>query len=472
MPLTRTVGVFGALLIGGAALLAFRTPSQSAIELVGTPSPYLLIFAGDLDEAESDFISVFDANPDSDKRGEPLHSMPTGMKGSMPHHTEYSPPPVGEPLFMNAHHHELSMMVDISNLASLKIQKTLPPPAPFRFPHDYTRTPNGTRLVGFLRGEGTSPDPKEDMIPANHGGIAEYSKSGELLRTASAAVDTIGKAIRPYAFSVLPEIDRFIVTSAPMMERSWAEVLQIYSYSDFELLHTLKFPTLETEQVKEGFPMRATGFGPRVLNDGSVFVSTYECSFYHLTGIETERPKLELVHTVAEDGSGHAANHCGIPVQVNKFWLQPVAKNHSIVVLDIENPQRPREVFRLKTPDDFNPHWLSKDPQSNRLILGAELGGEQGFYILRVDEETGALDFDDDFNALKDGFLFKSKSKGYLSLARDEWPHGSTGSAWGHAALFLDRPYNPDETAQLTDGTEYLFAAACLPLKQSTEVIQ
>src|SRR5262244_248388 len=35
-----------------------------------------------------------------------------------------------------------------------RIVKTFTPPAPFRYPHDYSRTPTGTRLVGFLRSEG------------------------------------------------------------------------------------------------------------------------------------------------------------------------------------------------------------------------------------------------------------------------------------------------------------------------------
>ena len=108
-----------------------------------------------------------------------------------------------------------------------------------------------------------------------------------------------------------------------------------------------------------------------------------------------------------------------------------------MVVLDISDPDAPREVFRLKTPRDFKPHWLAKDPLGNRLILGAELGGEQGFFMLRFDESDGRLAFDDNFNGKKKGFLFGSRHTGYISLERRSWPHGDTGSSWGHAALFL-----------------------------------
>ena len=81
------------------------------------------------------------------------------------------------------------------------------------------------------------------------------------------------------------------------------------------------------------------------------------------------------------------------------------------------------------TPDTFNPHWLARDPRSNRLVLGAELSGEEGFYLLRFDERAGTLSFDRAFT--RDG------QPGYLSLKDQPWPPGPSGPAWGHAALFL-----------------------------------
>jgi len=462
----------GAMVAVGAVSWAFWPASKSRIELVGSPSPYLLVFAGDTDASDSDFITVIEAGSNTENRGEPIHSIPTGMTGSMPHHMEYTAPPVGEPLFMNAHHHELSMIVDVSDLSALKIRKTIAPPEPYRFPHDFTRTPSGTRLVGFLRSEGDSPDNEETLVPANHGGIAEYSQSGELLRTVSSAVDTLDKAVRPYAFAVLPELDRFVVTSAPMLETSWAEVLQIYRYSDFKLLSTLPLPKIGAASGQKEPIARATGFGPRVLDDGSVFLNTYECSFYHLDKIGTDTPDLKLVHTINVGSSGGTPDHCGIPIRVGQFWVQPVGKDNSVVVLDIKNPRNPKEVFRLETPDDFRPHWSAKDPQSNRLILGAELGGEQGFFVLRIDEKTGELDFDDQFRGSKSGKFLKSKTNGYISLERDEWPHGNTGDAWGHAALFMAGKVSTPQTVQTIEDADFLFASACLPLQQPESLIQ
>lgn len=429
-----------------AALLSLTTLScapASDPRSDGTGSPYLLMFVGDRDERDSDFLLTINVDPASAQRGEPVASVPIGRKASMPHHMDYALPPPGEPLFVNAHHHEETLIVDTANPAQPRIKGRFATPAPFRFPHDYTRTPSGTRLVGFLRSDGPSPDPADPDRPGGHGGIAEYSADGHLLRSVSAAAPGMTRPVRPYAFALLPDIDRFVVTSAPMMETSWADVIQIYRLSDFKQLHTIALPPGRDAKGRVIPGSQAAGFGPRVLADGSVFLNSYGCAFYRLTDIASDRPALSVVHAletrpVAEKGA--IRGECGIPLVIGRYWLQPVGDAQAVVVLDISNPAAPRAVQRLATPDDFSPHWLASDPASDRLILGAELGGEHGFYMLRFDAQRGRLRFDADFQARR-GTGWRSWLRparpGYISLERDRWPHGATGPAWGHAALFL-----------------------------------
>lgn len=399
-------------------------------------SPYLILFLGDKDEADSDFLATIDLRADSDELGEVIATTPIGMTASMPHHMEYQSPPEGELLFMNAHHHELSLMVDVADPRAPRVVKTFMPPAPLRFPHDYSRTPAGTLLVGFLRSDGPSPDPEDTLIPGNHGGIAEYTTDGELLRSVSAAPGGwSGKPIRPYAFAFPPSTDRVVVTSAWMMERSWADVVQIYRYSDLALLHTISLPPGRLPDGRVVEWSETAGFGPRVLDDGSVFFNSLGCAFYRLTDIGSDAPKLDVVFTLdAPPPPGRRVpvpGVCGIPIVFGDHWLMPVGTLHAVVVLDISDPAKPREVFRLSTDDTFSPHWLARDPLSNRLVLGAEAGGEEGFYLLRFDADTGQLSFDPAVSG--EGRL------GYLSFADRSWPHGPTGAAWGHAALFLPR---------------------------------
>jgi len=414
-----------------ATIAACSSSRRDAATKPGGESPYLLIFAGDEDGADSDFLAVIDVRSDSPDAGKVIATKPIGMKKSLPHHMEYTLPPAGEPLFMNAHHHEMSMLVDVSDPRAPRIAKTFTPPPPLRFPHDYTRTPTGTRLVGFLRSEGKSIDTTETETPGNSGGIAEYSANGELLRTAMAG-NAGAKPVRPYAFALLKDVDRLVVTSAPMMESSSADVVQIYRYSDFKLLKTIDLPAgkLADGSVVDG--SQRAGFGPRVLADGSVFFNTYGCAFYRLSEIASDNPRLDTffaLETSPPPKPGYMRGSCGIPVVFGHYWINPVGQLHSVIVLDIANPAQPREVFRLPTPSTFNPHWLARDPRSNRLVLGAELGGEEGFYILRFDESSGRLSFD--------SALESEGHRGYVSLKNQSWPHGATGAAWGHSALFL-----------------------------------
>ena len=154
-----------------AILLALTTCSRKETEIIlqGSPSPYLVTFVGDLDKKEADFLLTIDVDPTSDQRGQPIDTTPIGHHGSVPHHMEYERPLNGDVIFMNAHHKELTMIVDINNSRSINIARTFEPPAPYRFPPDYQRTPNGKRLVGFLRSDGASPDPDEATTPGNHG---------------------------------------------------------------------------------------------------------------------------------------------------------------------------------------------------------------------------------------------------------------------------------------------------------------
>ena len=427
-PFARTV-VLASLIAGGC--------SQPAPPEAAPPSPYLLVFAGDADYADEDFLAVVDLRPGSATSGQVLTTTPLGLTGSMPHHMEYALPPPGELLFMNAHHHEQTLLVDTSNPLKLQIVRRLAPPAPYRFTHDYTRLANGNRLVGFLRSEGASPQPNDDLSPGGHGGIAEYSATGDLLRSASAAVDGYREPIRPYAFAPLPAADRVLTTSAKMMENFSADVVQVWRYSDFKLLHTIKVPPGAT---LDGTPLPGAAkipFEPRLMRDGSVLFNAYGCGLYRVTDIASEQPSVQHVYTIQvpePTGADDIRGACGIPVIAGNYWIMPVGRAHALVTLDISDPAHPREVARFDTAPDFNPHWLAADPASSRLVVGAELGGEQGMLILDLDQASGRL-------TAAAGIVSADGRPGYVNLAVNDWPHGATGPAWGHAALFLpERP--------------------------------
>jgi hypothetical protein len=141
--------------------LAGACASAPVPEQEGGPSPYLLVFAGDRDEAEDDFFAVFDLLPGSPTIGRVVTTVPIGSQASMPHHMEYELPAPGELLFANAHHHELTLLVNVADPLRPVIERTFSPPAPLRFGHDFARLPDGNVIAGFLRSDGPSPKPGE-----------------------------------------------------------------------------------------------------------------------------------------------------------------------------------------------------------------------------------------------------------------------------------------------------------------------
>jgi hypothetical protein len=396
--------------------------------LATVPSPHLLLFAADKDGTEEDFFAVVDVRPSSPTAGSVIATTPFGHRNSMPHHMEYELPPGGTLLFANAHHPEETMLVDVGDAPAIRIVKSISPPEPLRFPHDYARLPSGNVLMGFLRSEGAKA---EDTV-GGHGGIAEYTAAGELLRSASAAVAGYPAPIRVYAILPLLDLDRIVTTSARMMEKHSANVIQVWRYSDLTLLETIDVPA---GRKSDGTPLDWAAempFGPRRMQDGSVLLNSYMCGFYRLTELASDAPKITHVYDIQGRDSANPYGRvgCSVPVVIGTHWIMPVAWSQMLVVLDVADPAAPRELSRLLLPDDFNAHWAAKDPGSNRIVVGAEMEKERGMYMLAYDPGSATLSIDLSISA-------RSQRPGYIDLDQQAWPHGASGGARAHSALFL-----------------------------------
>lgn len=393
-----------------------------------TPSRYLLVFAGDDWRSKpwsDDFFVTFDLST-----GQVISTTPIGLNGSMPHHTEYELPARGQYLWANAHHAEEVLLLDWSDPTALKITKRLKPPAPYRFTHDFRRLSDGAMMVGFLRSEGASPEAGDDTMPGNHGGLAEYRADGTLVRTSSAAADGLPSPVRPYSILEIDGGRRLVTTSAAMMEKSSADVVQIWRRSDLKLLHTLVVPPGVGSSGNAVLAASGSPFSAKKMTDGSILVSTYGCGFYRLTGAEGDDPKITHVLTISPEAEAKKRGSCGVPTLVGRWWVHPIGKEGRVATFDVSDPLNPRQVASIAIAEGFAPHWTARDPKSDRVVVGAEAGMEEAMVILRLDQQTGALRFDDR--------LVDAKGRrGFLDFSREEWPHGKTGPAWGHAALFI-----------------------------------
>jgi hypothetical protein len=416
--------------------------SPDAPDAPATPSPYLYLWAGDADAAEgdSDFLAVVDADPESPTYGSVLGTAPVGSAGNDPHHAEPIAPTEGL-LFANGFNANRTFLFDLSSPGEPAFVRELDKIPGFEYLHSFYRLENGHVLATFQRGDGSRP--------GDTGGLAEFDADGVLVRVTSAAdPDFEDRMIRPYALEVFPEIDRVLTTSNAMMlidpetggfvfERA-ENVLQLWRLSDLSLLATLTLSPLPPAEEPECFvehlmtgqdctPSRIAGhnrpFEIRPHPDGSAILNTFACGFYRIHAIDTDEPRVDVLMNWPE------AAGCAVPTMVGIFEVLPIMFANEIVTLDVSDPTSPVEVASLTFDEGFMPHWAQVDPGTYRVAvtgLGPDIGQVLMYW---VDPDTGELTLDEAFgqaDGLGPGF----------SMTRDEWPHGPTGPAIPHAALF------------------------------------
>jgi hypothetical protein len=278
-------------------------------------------------------------------------------------------------------------------------------------PHSYVRLPNGHVLATFQHAHHSTSGSE---LGAN-GGLVELDDSGQVVRSASSADAAFPDALlTPYSLVVLPELDRVVSTNSSMHDDDIFKgaTFQVWRLSDLKLLETSYF------DVGKNRYAHISPEEPRLASDGSVFVQTLGCGLERITGVRTDEPRSQLVHTFP-------GNWCGVPTIVGHFLVQSVPATNGLIVLDITNGAEPVEVSRLKISDTFKPHWTGWDAGTRRLVV---TGSEPRLYLLKLDERTGALTMDD---ALRD-----ADGRSGVSFESRQWPHGWTGSGTPHGVVF------------------------------------
>ena len=391
---------------------------------------YLYAWAGDSAGASSDFLGVIDAAPSSPTYGAVVASAPTGVAGTHPHHTEATLG-ANNHLLVNGFHAGRTWLYDLSTPRSPKILTSFGDVAGFSHPHTYVRLPNGNVLATFqykaVTDSSAKPSQAHDRMADSNavaitGGLVEMDERGTIVRSRSGSDPAIADRYL-YPYSVLPVsgIDRALSTTTDMNEanaKATAPWVQLWRLSDLTLLRTIALPPgpRGNEQQYSGEPL--------LLPDGkSAYVHTFNCGLYLIRGLDGDAPTATFVK--AFDGK-----NCGVPVLTGHYWLQTVPETHSLVSLDITDPERPREVATLDLGDDEQPHWIAIDGTGRRVVLSSASGKTGNrLFVIDVDTSTGALKLDERFRdagATRPGVSFKQRT----------WPHGFTGTAVPHGTVF------------------------------------
>lgn len=388
------LGTLVLLLAGCAAGSSGRTVPQRGA------GRYLLAWVTDADSVDLNYLAVVDADASGATYGDVVATLPIPTYGrTRGHHVEHIMAPGGR-LFANDFGTGKTYILDVTDPRAPFVADSFTAAGELMSPHSFERLPNGSVLATFQnRGPGNSAV----------GGIAELDSLGRLVRAASAAASD--RYIRPYSLAVVPALDRVVTGSADMRGGGDSRVVQVWRLSDLTLLHTIDIPT-EWGAAAE----------PRVLSDGrTVLITTFGCALLRVTGLETPSPGVERVH--AFGGTG-----CALPVVAGQFWIQTVPGDGALVTLDVGTPDAPREVSRLRLGEGHWPHWLSRDPLANRLVVTGYAATRHRIVIVDFDPVTGELTLDEAFGG-KDG-------QPGISFARDRWPHGATGPGDPHGVVF------------------------------------
>jgi hypothetical protein len=397
----------------------------TAVRPASDESSYLFVWAGDAEQKASDFLGVIDATPFSPRYGEIVASIAVGQSGTHPHHTEIEMP-ASRRLLANGFHAGRTWLFDLSQPTAPKIVSWFNALAGFSHPHTFTRLPNGHILATFQYA-GAPVTPAQDHgahgtdVERSTGGLIEMTERGEVIRSASASDPSIpDRHIYPYSALPLPSVDRIVSTTTdmnPRNKKATAQWIQIWRQSDLKVLRTI-----ELAPGPRGDEHQFTG-EPRLLADGkSVYVHTFNCGLYLLRDVDTDRPRASLVHAF-EGGD------CGVPVLAGQYWIATVPATASVVVLDVSNPENPRQVSALVLEGE-QPHWLAIDPSGRRLVMNSGgYGKNNRLYVIDFDPASGSLSLDARFRDRRDG-------RPGLDMTGAQWPHGFSGKAQPHGTVF------------------------------------
>ena len=375
-----------------------------SIILLGASSPtksdYLFVWTMDADAQQSDFLAVIDLDRSSPTFATVVATAPTGVKNGKSHHTEHEMP-AGGILFANGFGAGQTWLFDLSQPRRPKIRASFTTAGAMMHPHSFVRLPNGNVLATYqMIGH-------DNAVP---GGLAEIDNGGKIVRTSPLTGLPDGEFVRPYSLAIVPKLDRIVTTSTDMHTDGPARSVQIWRLSDFKYLSTVLLPPgpRGSEHV---LPAE-----PRLVGDGrTVMVSTFSCGLYLLDGLASPSPSARLVHDFVGPGQ------CALPVVAGHYWVQASASVPGLVSLDISNPGRPRVVDTLTLGEKEKPHWISLAPDGKRIVISGRGAMESRLLVATIDAKSGKLALDPSID---------------IDFDRVKWPHGNSGKAIPHGAVF------------------------------------
>jgi hypothetical protein len=373
----------------------------------------LYVWAADRDSKEGDFLATIDADPASAQYGRIIATTPVGVKGTVPHHTEYEYPREGL-LLANGFNGNRTFAFDMRDARAPNLAEDFTDVGDYSYLHSVVRLPGG-RIVGTFQGKGGAYGAP--------GGIVEMTERGEVVRAVSAVAPGVQSSLAwPYSITFAPVENRLIVTMSEMGmpgQTSYADTksVQIYNAQSLALTAVVELPA--TAGGRELWPAE-----PRVASDGTVFVNTFMCGLYRIDDVGGAVPHAEHVYSFPIERWEDA---CAVPVIVGDYLVQTVGSINGLIALDISDPNDAVEASRLVLDHAYHmPHWLAADEDGRLVVTGM---ADSWVLMAKIDKATGALSLDQNFRDA-------GADRPGVFVGAAPLPHGDSGPTLVHGALF------------------------------------
>jgi len=411
-----------------------------------TGEPYLLVWAGDADRQNADFLAVIDADWSSPTYGKVLKTYPVRSRGNEPHRL-LGAMRDDRRVFASGLLTNRTFAFDLAQpLAGRLLRVDDPgPERAYWAPHEYASLPNGHVVAACSERARYRGDPRE--LLGAPGGLLELTADGQVVREIAAA-DAAARhlIVAPYATATSPTLGRLLTTNAghgytatTTGQRQPGISVQVWKLDDLSLVRTLVLDA--GLRGEENLGPSAAGFLRRL---PVVFVGTDEGAALY-TSDSVHSPDA-LFRLVFDHGEGALGGGFAITPD-DRFLVRALTGAKRVVALDVSDPWKPKAVSSVSLGDRSaataservgGPNALAMSADGARVAVsdytmdvpGFVLDGDRRVHLLRVDTATGRLHVDEAFRDEVTG------EEG-VSFERASWPHGETGPARPAGLLFL-----------------------------------
>jgi hypothetical protein len=425
--------------VAGLALGLLSACSRGPETPIFTGEPYLLVWAGDADRQNADFIAVIDADPTSSTYGKVLRTYPVRSRGNEPH--AFTPVRGDGRVFGSALLTNRVFVFDLQKPLAARLLHVDEGGAGRRLstPAEAVSLPNGHVVVACPDRLGYRGDPRE--VVSAGGGLVELDADGQFVHEIAADdPEAQGLVIAPYGIALAGS--RLVTTNnghgwaaSNRGERMPGIRVQIWRANEVKLLKTV---ILEAGPRGEE---NLAPLAPRAAHRGPMlYVNTgLGGGLYASDSIGTAYPAFRLVF---DFGAGSLPGGAAITPD-DRFYVTALSGKGRVASLDLADPYAPKALSSVRldaggAEASAAPHHLTMSADGTRVAVsdytaqvpGYSQEGDHRVHLVRLDPGSGRLRVDTSFRDEATGAVG-------VDFNRATWPHGPTGPARPAGLVFI-----------------------------------